>query len=175
MITCEDFSRARKEDPKRNIEPSIVVLFKRIYFCWFEWHFTKPWRKQPDIFFFLLKLPLGMFSSKVCSYSRAKVTLPNHDDSCAFHSKHVSLSLDSSQHWVGWCVGDFCLPFVLSWNFLSTFLEYCELWFCLGYKLFIEGLLRNGQSVVKGKVTFIPSSWSFKRSVSFRDIYFCTI
>ena len=29
----------------------LVVLFKRIYFCRFEWHFTKPWRKQPDIFF----------------------------------------------------------------------------------------------------------------------------
>ena len=31
LITCEDFSRARKEDPKRNIEPSSSIVHKDIF------------------------------------------------------------------------------------------------------------------------------------------------
>ena len=73
----------------------LVVLFKRIYFCRFEWHFTKPWRKQPDIFF-LLKLPL--------CFLRKFVPIPEpkwHFQTMMIHAHSIQnmfLSLLSASH-----------------------------------------------------------------------------
>ena len=54
----------------------LVVLFKRIYFCWFEWHFTKPWRKQPDIFFFCWNYHYVFFESLFLFPSQSDTSKP---------------------------------------------------------------------------------------------------